>query len=45
MKGDSVFTIDAQLAFLVELLIVENWQQAKRESGHEIIESIVKVIK
>jgi hypothetical protein len=45
MKGDNVFTIDAQLAYLVELLIVENWQQTKQESGHEIIESIVKVIK
>jgi hypothetical protein len=45
MKGDSVFTIDALLAYLVELLVVEGWQQAKQEKGYEIIESIVKVIK
>jgi hypothetical protein len=37
MKGDNVFTIDAQLAYLVELLIVENWQQTKQESLKIII--------
>lgn len=45
MKGEDVFTIDALLAYLVQLLIVERWQQAKQEKGYEIIESIVKVIK
>lgn len=43
MKGSAPFTVDALLAYLIQLYFVEKWHEAKNEQGFEIIESIVKV--
>lgn len=45
IKGDDVFGIGAMLAYLVELLIVERWQEALKEQGLKIIDTIVKGVR
>lgn len=44
-KDGNPFSIDTLLGNLVQLLLVETWQEAKTKNGTEIIENIVKAAK
>lgn len=45
IKGENSFSLDALLAYMVQLLIVERWQEAKAQSGKEMIDTILKAVK
>jgi hypothetical protein len=37
MKGNNIFSIDSLLGHLVQLLIIERWQEAKQEESYKLV--------
>ncbi|MDR3624610.1 MAG: DUF2764 family protein [Chlamydiales bacterium] len=49
MKGDNPFGIDAQLAYMVQLAIVEAWQEVRSgsllEEGSKVVDKMISTVK